>query len=659
MWYFPGGNPSTSTAANPNVTYAVPGLYPVALRISNANGFDSIYVRDYISVGGLTLPFLETFENNSATRSLWTIENPNNDSTFRIWPIGGTTPGNLAMGINNFDGASVTGRFDRIVSPPIDLRGYQSAQLTFQHAYTREATTSDSLVVYISTNCGTSWIRINGWRENGGGQLATAPDSTYRMENSFVPTTAAQWCGGGTGAQCFTLNLTPWVGNHSVRVRFEQRSNLGNNLFIDNVNITGNTLSPIANFYSIKRTVCQNEPVLLLDSSRNNATNWEWSFTGADITTSTDRNPIVRYANPGTYSINLRVSNASGADSITRTDYITVVAAPAVPTITADKGINLCDGDSVTLSTTASTFVWFRDSMAQNTITTNNWNVKQEGRYFIRETNQAGCFAQSNILFVTATTTPAKPTITKSLAGNSFCDGTTFTLTSSSQSNNQWLFNNNVLDSQTNTTLVNGQAGTFGLRVGEKGCYSFADSLVLTQLPKPATSNIVGQAWAVRNTDQDYSIVRGDANSTIQWGVTGAGILFGQGTNSITVRFGSGSLANINVLETGANGCRGETKTINISLVNTSINEQLLLEKPVVYPNPVNQYMEIVFNASAHSIGKLTITDVLGKVISQQELQIMGGENKITYPADALANGYYLYTIQVGNAMVNGKFVKQ
>ncbi len=659
MWYFPGSNTPTSTLANPSITYPVPGVYPVALRISNASGFDSVYVRDYITVGGLQLPFLETFENNSTTRSLWTIENPNNDSTFRIWPIGGTTPGNLAMGINNFDGASVSGRFDRIVSPPIDLRGYQNAQLTFQHAYTRETTSSDSLVVYISTNCGTSWIRINGWRENGNGELATAPDTTYRLANSFVPTGAAQWCGGGTGAQCFTLNLTPWVGNHSVRIRFEQRSNLGNNMFIDNINITGSTLAPVANFYSLKRNVCQNEPVLLLDSSRNNATSWEWMFTGANISASTDRNPIVQYAAPGTYSIQLKVANTSGTDSITRTDYITVLAAPVKPTLTADKGINLCDGDSVTLSTNATTFVWFRDSMVQNTITANSWNVKQEGKYFVRETNQAGCFTQSDIVFVTASITPAKPSITKSITGNSFCDGTTFTLTSSAQSNNQWLLNNNVLDSQVNTQLVSGQAGTFGLRVGEKGCYSFADSLVINLLPKPATSNISGQAWAVRNTDQDYNIVRGDANSTIQWSTSGAGILFGQGSNAITVRFGSGSLANISVFETGANGCRGETKTLNISLVNTSINDELLLEKAVVFPNPVSQNMEILFNATANTTGKLIVTDMLGKIISQQDVQILGGENKINYAAHDLANGYYLYSIQAGNAVVNGKFVKQ
>jgi PKD repeat protein len=399
--------------------------------------------------------------------------------------------------------------------------------------------------------------------------------------------------------------------------------------------------------------------VLFLDSSRNNPTSWQWAFTGANIAASTDRNPIVQFATPGTYTIQLKVTNAAGADSITKIDYITVLAVPPKPSLTSDKSINLCDGDSVTLSTNASTFVWFRDSLAQNNITTNSWNVKQEGKYFVRETNQAGCFTQSDILFVTASITPPKPTITKSLAGNSFCDGTTFTLTSSAQSNNTWIFNNNILDSQVNNQFVSGQAGTYGLRVGEKGCYSFADSVVINALPKPATSNISGQTWAVRNTDQDYTIVRGDANSTIQWNVSGASILFGQGSNAITVRFGTGSLANISVFETGANGCRGETKTLNVSLVNTGINDELLLEKTAVFPNPVSQNMEILFNATANTAGKLIVTDILGKIISEQDVQILSGENKIFYATQDLANGYYLYSINAGKAIINGKFVKQ
>ena len=43
LWSFPGGNPSSSTAQNPSVTYTATGTYTVSLTASNANGTGSTY----------------------------------------------------------------------------------------------------------------------------------------------------------------------------------------------------------------------------------------------------------------------------------------------------------------------------------------------------------------------------------------------------------------------------------------------------------------------------------------------------------------------------------------------------------------------------------------------------------------------------------------
>lgn len=51
-WYFPGGTPATSTAQNPLIEYAVAGTFPVALRVENIWGQDSVYQEEYISVLG-------------------------------------------------------------------------------------------------------------------------------------------------------------------------------------------------------------------------------------------------------------------------------------------------------------------------------------------------------------------------------------------------------------------------------------------------------------------------------------------------------------------------------------------------------------------------------------------------------------------------------
>lgn len=49
-WSFPGGTPSTSTAANPSVKYSVSGTYDVKLKVSNQTGSDSITKTAWITV---------------------------------------------------------------------------------------------------------------------------------------------------------------------------------------------------------------------------------------------------------------------------------------------------------------------------------------------------------------------------------------------------------------------------------------------------------------------------------------------------------------------------------------------------------------------------------------------------------------------------------
>ncbi len=49
-WSFSGGNPATSTSANPTVTYSSPGTYNVILTVSNANGSNTSTQNNYVTV---------------------------------------------------------------------------------------------------------------------------------------------------------------------------------------------------------------------------------------------------------------------------------------------------------------------------------------------------------------------------------------------------------------------------------------------------------------------------------------------------------------------------------------------------------------------------------------------------------------------------------
>ena len=65
--------------------------------------------------------------------------------------------------------------------------------------------------------------------------------------------------------------------------------------------------------------------VSFTDLSTNEPDSWSWDFSGGDPASSSNQHPTVTYNTPGTYSVSLTVTNAAGSDSLTRTNYITVM----------------------------------------------------------------------------------------------------------------------------------------------------------------------------------------------------------------------------------------------------------------------------------------------------------------------------------------------
>lgn len=327
-WSFQGGTPNSSSQQNPTVTYNTPGVYNVTLTATNAYGNDVETKSGYITVtsGGQLLPFTEDFESGSFGTNSWTIDNPDADETWGLTTVAGTTPGNTAARMEFYYYNNATGERDGLLTPPLDFSPLTSAQLTFEYAYRRYNTSSsDSLIVYLSTDCGVTFpIRLLAKGENGTGSFATQTTST----SAFTPGNG-DWCFGSVGADCDTIDLTPYIGSSNVVIKFEGYNNYGNNLFLDNINITGTSvpLKPIADFSANATTIVQGNSVNFTDQSTRNPNAWSWSFQGGSPATSSNQNPnTITYNNIGSYDVTLIASNGAGSDTITKPGYINVVA---------------------------------------------------------------------------------------------------------------------------------------------------------------------------------------------------------------------------------------------------------------------------------------------------------------------------------------------
>ena len=86
--------------------------------------------------------------------------------------------------------------------------------------------------------------------------------------------------------------------------------------------------APVANFIAITPTSgCGFLSVSFQDQSTGNPTSWDWDF-GDGTTHSTLQNPTHVYSTNGTYTVKLKVTNAYGNNTFTRTNYIVVHKKP-------------------------------------------------------------------------------------------------------------------------------------------------------------------------------------------------------------------------------------------------------------------------------------------------------------------------------------------
>ncbi|MCX7744876.1 MAG: S8 family serine peptidase [Flavobacteriales bacterium] len=237
-WYFPGGTPSTSTANNPIVTYNNLGNYDVTLIAYNSFGSDTHVMNGYIDINNtsVTTIYTENFENGSLATLGWEVVNPDNQNTWNIFSVSGNTPGNQAAGVNIFNNQGNVGVVDALISPVIDLSNFTSVELSFEHAHRRRVTTiRDSLWVSVSSDGGNSWNYLLRAGENGTGTFAT----NAILNSNFVPSSSSDWCFTDNTPGCFNLNLSAYDGTSNFKIRFEVQNNGGNNIYIDNIKVTG------------------------------------------------------------------------------------------------------------------------------------------------------------------------------------------------------------------------------------------------------------------------------------------------------------------------------------------------------------------------------------------------------------------------------------
>ena len=227
-WSFPGGQPATSAAKNPTVTYNTFGSYNVGLSVTNAQGSSAITNYAKIAVRPSLKPvwingFSDGFEQWNVPNNNWYVEADVDTIDFFTTQTVGFNSGK-SVKLNNYDIRST--RIISLITNSIDFTNSKSVRLNFDYAYTSKTNPVevDVLKIYTSTDCGKTWSIK---RNISGANLLTATET----DNRFVPSGAAKW--KSADYSIFGINFAS-----SAMIKFEFTANgYGNNLYIDNVKL--------------------------------------------------------------------------------------------------------------------------------------------------------------------------------------------------------------------------------------------------------------------------------------------------------------------------------------------------------------------------------------------------------------------------------------
>ena len=279
--------------------------------------------------------------------------------------------------------------------------------------------------------------------------------------------------------------------------------------------------------------------------------------------------------------------------------------------------------------------------------------------YYVRQSSVNGCWSKSDALMVQTGITPVKPILTKDLSGNVFCEGGSFNLYSSAASNNQWYINDTLFLGQIASTLNYNNSGEFKVKLTEKICSVFSDSLLITKLPRPVTSEISGATWAVKGDTASFSVIPGMVGSVFTWSPVGATVQTGAGTSSVQVKYGIGTTATIGVQEIASNNCRGVQKLLNVNLVNTGVIKVNPENAIRVFPNPVSQFIKVQIETNKAEDVEVVIYNMLGQNMNKEQYVSTLGTMVKDINVQALPAGLYIIKVKMGDKIFTRNFVKE
>ena len=542
-WQFPGGNPSSSSDANPVVTYVSPGNHSVTLSVNNSAGANTASQPNVIQVEGPpatdfvtnVMGFHVDFTNltSGGTTYAWTFGDGGTSTATNpshTYATDGTY--NVVLTSTNACGVSTYTETVIIASPPVAVitasQTSGCAPTTVQYTGLATAGVTHQWT-FAGGTPGTSTAQNPTVTYNSPGSFTT----TYVVINAAGSSTATQAINMGAGATpVFSVStnglLATFTNNSSNATSFTwdfgdgMNSNLaspthtyaqdGNyTVVLSATNACGTNMvtqtvvivtPPTAAFAAVPASGCAPLTVQFNNQSSANSAAYSWSFSnGAPVATTAS--PQMVFTNPGTYNVVLTVSNPAGTSTSS-----TTVTVNGVGTASFTNTVSGALATFTNTSTNATSYTWeFGDGQNSTQMSPTHTYVN-DGTYTVTLTAINACGSNTTTQTVAILTPPSANFAVSTTTG---CGPLTINYTNQSSSNVtsfQWTFagGNPATSTDQNPIVVYNTPGIYTTElITTNGAGSDTETKVnyITVSPMPTasmTASVSGAVLSLTNT---------------------------------------------------------------------------------------------------------------------------------------------------------------
>ncbi|MEZ4986946.1 MAG: PKD domain-containing protein [Saprospiraceae bacterium] len=399
LWMFEDGNPASSTAANPQVTFANPGLYGASLTVTNAAGSTTYSQAGFVMVQGL--PSAEFVVNNTPgdlsvsltasvvnTQSLsWNLGDGNTATTTvmdHTYEFPGTYT--IILTVTNECGSTNYQQDVTIILPPTSAFTASNTMVCpgemvvldaietgegYTYLWNMEGgTPNSSTAASVATQFDTPGVydvqlsvtnaagTTNTVQQITVGALPTADfvaniaglTATFVNNSTLAESFLWTFPDGSTATEMMPSFTFPLAGMYEVTL--VATNACGSTSYTGSVNISGSI--PMVSFTHTETEGCGPLTVQFTNTSAN-ADSFVWSFPGGEPATSTEPNPVVTYNTPGEFTVTLTATNVFGSNALSQQDIVVVL-----PLATAgfDYELTGVTAEFDNLSTQALAYTW-------------------------------------------------------------------------------------------------------------------------------------------------------------------------------------------------------------------------------------------------------------------------------------------------------------